>query len=307
VTGGAGFIGSTVVESLLAAGHGVVAVDAFTPYYDPERKRRNLDGARASAGCTVVEADLATDDLDAVLADADVVLHLAAQPGVRPSWSEFPLYDRQNVAATARLLEAMMRQPRPAKLVYTSSSSVYGESSDSVMAPGSRTVPHSPYGVTKLAAEHLVLAYTQNFGLDSVLLRLFTVYGVRQRPDMAFAKFIDAARQGRAIPVYGNGEQTRDYTYVQDAADAIIAAATTPVPPGSVYNVAGGATATVLDVVKHLGNILGREVAVAYETAAPGDVSWTAADTSATVRDLRWSPRVPLVDGLARQVDAARA
>jgi UDP-glucuronate 4-epimerase len=301
VTGAAGFVGSHLTEALLDAGHEVVGVDAFTPYYPVEQKRRNVARALAAPSFRLVEADLSRDSLDDAIAGAEVVFHLAAQPGVRTSWADFPSYERHNLGATALLLEAVMRQPRQPRLVYASSSSVYGDSDD-VMRPGSPTLPFSPYGVTKLAAEHLVLAYTYNFGLASTSLRFFTVYGPRQRPDMAFAKFIAAARADEPIPVYGDGEQVRDYTFVADVVAALVAAATAPTRPGAIYNVAGGSNASVLDVAKYLGDILGREVRLDFQPVVAGDVRRTSADISATVRDLGWRPSVSVDQGLAAQV-----
>ena len=216
VTGVAGFLGSHLTERLLAAGHEVVGVDAFTPFYDPRRKRRNLEAALAHPRFRLLELDLGADD-PARLPDAELVFHFAAQAGVRPSWGDgFAEYARHNVLATQRLLERYEARP-PRRFVYASSSSVYGDAERLPTRESDLPRPYSPYGVTKLAGEHLCLLYQRNRGLPATALRFFTVYGPRQRPDMAFHRLLEAALDGRPFEVYGDGRQSRDFTYVADA------------------------------------------------------------------------------------------
>ena len=222
VTGAAGFIGSTLSARLLADGWDVTGIDALTPYYDPALKRANLE--RLGGAFTFVQEDLRTADLDALLDGVDVVFHEAGQPGVRASWGdEFGIYLDANVAATQALLEAAKRAPGLQRLVYASSSSVYGDAARFPVLEVDLPQPVSPYGVTKLAAEHLCSLYASNFGVPTVSLRYFTVFGPRQRPDMAFTRFLTAVRDDRPITLYGTGEQIRDFTYVDDVVEANVA------------------------------------------------------------------------------------
>src|SRR3954451_8371562 len=249
VTGAAGFIGSHLTEALLAQGESVRAVDALTSYYDVATKLRNLAAAQHHPGLDFVHADLCEDDLDALLDGVDVVYHLAGQPGVRRSWSAgFPAYVRANVLATQRLLEAVRRHP-VRRFVYSSSSSVYGNAAAYPTSETDVPQPHSPYGVTKLAGEHLCGLYAANWGLPTVSLRYFTVYGPRQRPDMGIYRFIDAALTGCDVPLYGDGSQVRDFTFVADAVRANVLAAQSAAAPGTVCNIAGGSSVTVDEVL----------------------------------------------------------
>jgi len=262
VTGCAGFIGSHLTEALLARGHDVTGVDCLTDYYDVAVKRRNLTGARQHAGFSFVEADLEEADLAALLDGADVVFHLAGQPGVRLSWSAgFGAYVSRNVVVTQRLLEAAMRTP-PQRIVFSSSSSVYGNAASYPTTESTLPAPHSPYGVTKLAAEQMCNLYAANWGLSTVSLRYFTVYGPRQRPDMGLHKFIEATRAGAPVTVYGDGKQIRDFTFVADVVNANLAAAQADVAPGTVVNIAGGRPVTVNELLATLGEALGREVEI---------------------------------------------
>src|SRR5690348_10456976 len=263
VTGAAGFIGSQLAKRLLADGHDVVGIDAFTPFYPRALKLANIHGLLAARCFRLVEADLAHADLAPLLADAEWVFHLAAQAGVRSSWGgEFATYTACNITATQRLLEAAVRAPRLRRLVYASSSSVYGDAAVLPVTEDAPTRPLSPYGVTKLAAEHLCTLYARNFGVPTVSLRYFTVYGPGQRPDMAFDRFIRAALAGRPIQVFGSGEQVRDFTYVDDVVAANLLAATGDVRPGSVFNVSGGSSTTVNQVLDVLAGIAGGPLAV---------------------------------------------
>ena len=300
VTGAAGFIGSHLCERLLELGHKVVGVDSFTDYYSHARKEQNLEACRSNSDFTFEELDLVESDLRRALSGASVVYHLAGQPGVRPSWgSQFDRYVRDNVIATQRLLECLKESPVD-RLVFAGSSSVYG---DAEMFPTKESAlprPVSPYGATKLAAEHMTLLYTKNFGLPAVSVRYFTVYGPRQRPDMAFARFMQALVDQEAIEVFGDGEQTREFTYVSDAVDGTIKAATADVV-GQVFNLGGGSRVTVNQVLAKLQDISGIEVRREALPAAPGDPRHTGASINLARERLGWEPRVPLGEGLAKQ------
>lgn len=300
VTGAAGFVGSSLCDTLLAAGHDVVGIDCFIDYYPRELKERNLLGARANARFHFVEASLVDAPLADLLRGVDVVYHQAAQAGVRASWGEdFRIYSDNNVFATQRLLEAC-RGAKLTKFVYASSSSIYGDTDDLPMRETSRPQPVSPYGVTKLAAEHLAWLYWKNYGVPTVSLRYFTVYGPRQRPDMAFHRFIKSVLKGDAIRLFGDGAQSRDFTYIDDIVSANIAAATRDVA-GQVFNVGGGSRTTVNEVIAAIGEIVGREPRVENLEVQKGDVRHTAADTSRARAALDYEPRVPLRAGLERE------
>ncbi len=302
VTGGAGFIGSALVTRLADRGHEVLIADALTPYYDPAQKRANLAPLLGRPGVRVVVVNLVDGDLEPLLDDVDVVFHLAAQPGVRRSWGDFGTYAAANITVTQRLLEAVLRRGGIRRFVYASSSSVYGNGARGGSAETDRPQPFSPYGVTKLAAEHLCRAYAENFGLPTVSLRYFTVYGPGQRPDMAFHRLIEAARAGTPFPLYGDGRQVRDFTYVDDVVAANLAAVTADPPPGTVVNVAGGSATTMLEVVELIGEVVGRPVGIDAHPPQPGDVRATVANTHLAARVLGWQPQTDLRTGLDRQV-----
>lgn len=299
VTGAAGFIGSHLVDALLTAGHPVVGIDSFTPYYDPATKRANLTAAAADRRFTLVRGDLAELELDQILRPGDWVFHLAAQPGVRPSWgSDFALYVRSNIQATQRLLEAA-RKVRGARIIFASSSSVYGDAPIPMEESGP-TRPISPYGITKLAGEQLCLAYWRTFGLEAIPLRFFTVYGPRQRPDMAFHRFVEAVIDGTVLPLYGDGSQRRDFTYVADVARVLMAAAERG-RPGVPVNVAGGAALSVNEALGLIERLVGRRAVTQHLSPAPGDPQVTRAATD-RLRELDDSPSTGIVAGLERQV-----
>ena len=304
VTGAAGFIGSHLTERLLAAGVRVTGVDCFTDYYDPALKRRNLEAARSHAAFSLLELDLGRADLTA-LPDVDVVFHQAAQAGVRASWgAEFATYAHHNVLATQRLLERY-RGAKLERFVYASSSSVYG---DAEQFPTPETLlprPFSPYGVTKLAGEHLVLLYGRNFGLPVAALRYFTVYGPRQRPDMAFHKFCRALLKGEEIPVFGDGTQSRDFTYIEDAVEANVRAWRSSAPQG-VYNVGGGSQVEVREAIAILEDALGAKAKIRLEPRPPGDPLRTRADATRIRADLGFAPETPIEKGLAAEAAWAR-
>jgi UDP-glucuronate 4-epimerase len=304
VTGVAGFVGSRLAERLLEERHDVRGIDALTPYYDPSAKRKNLEPLLRHPGFSFDELDLRTAPLDGLVA-ADVVFHLAAQPGVRASWGEsFADYVGHNVLATQRLLEAC--RATATKVVLASSSSVYGEAERHPTPEDVVPRPVSPYGVTKLAAEQLLTAYSANFGLSGVSLRYFTVYGPGQRPDMAFHRFIRAALAGETIEVYGDGEQTRDVTYVDDAVAATIAAASVVDPPGPI-NVGGGAQVALNEVLEAIERLTGRDLRIERREAPPGDVRHTSADLGRARRLLGYAPRVGLEEGLGQEIEWMRA
>ncbi len=298
ITGAAGFIGSHLTQAALAAGDQVVGVDCITDHYDPGVKRANLEPLLRADGFRLVEEDLQTIDAEALLDGVDVVYHLAGQPSVRRSWSNgFADYVGRNVLATQRLLEAVTTQ----RFVYASSSSVYGNAAAYPTDEAVLPQPHNPYGVTKLAAEHLTCLYAANRGISTVSLRYFTVYGPRQRPDMGMYRFLDAALAGRALPIYGDGEQVRDFTFVADIVAATLRAGRADVAPGTVVNVAGGGSVTVNSLVAMLGRIIGRDLAVERQPEQPGDVRATGGTIDRARELLGWTPEVALYDGLVAQ------
>ncbi len=302
VTGAAGFIGSHLSEALCASGHQVLGVDCITDYYDPMEKRRNLMGLTRLPGFSFEEADLRTADLRPLIDSAAVVFHQAGQPGVRKSWSTgFNDYCEHNVKATQRLLEAA-RAVGTERVVYASSSSVYGNAPSYPTRETDLPRPFSPYGVTKLAAEHLCGLYAANWGVPTVSLRYFTVYGPRQRPDMAMRRLADAAVTGTPFNLFGNGRQVRDFTYVSDVVAANLAAGFGDVPPGTIVNVAGGSNAVMADVIEMIGNLAGAPIRLERSGSEAGDVQRTGGSTERAHELLGWEPRVSLVDGLAAQV-----
>ncbi len=301
VTGAAGFIGSHLSERLVRDGYRVVGVDCFTDYYARAIKENNLATLREHPRFRFIEADLREMDLSALLDGASYVFHQAAQAGVRASWGEtFCVYTDLNILATQRLLEAALRVDTLQNFVYASSSSVYGDSAVLPLHEDSPLQPLSPYGVTKLAGEHLARLYAANYGLPTVSLRYFTVYGPRQRPDMAFHKFLRAIHTGRPIELYGDGEQTRDFTFVSDAVEANVLASQRG-EPGSYFNIGGGARVTVNQCLDLLRQITGRQVEVHYTEAQKGDMRHTWADTTSANSRLGFDPKVGLTEGLAAE------
>ena len=302
VTGAAGFIGSHLSEALTSDGHTVLGVDCFTEYYDRRRKEGNLTALRERDNFSLVEADLGTAELAPILDGADVVFHQAAQPGVRLSWSEgFNVYAAHNILGTQRLLEAI-RGTSVQRLVYASSSSVYGNAPRYPTTEDDLPRPFSPYGVTKLAAEHLCNLYAANYGTPTVSLRYFTVYGPRQRPDMAFHRFIEAALAGHELPLFGDGSQIRDFTYVGDVVAANVLAGEMDVPPGTVLNVCGGGSVNMTEVIETMSDIIGRPLTTEDLPEQPGDVTRTGGTSERARQLLGWSPATTLREGLERQV-----
>jgi UDP-glucuronate 4-epimerase len=303
VTGVAGFVGSTLASELIRQGHHVIGVDSFTDYYNTDIKRRNLESI-GTENFRFLEEDLNTLDFSEVLEDVDYVFHQAGQPGVRKSWGiEFAEYTSANVMATQRLLEAAKNCSTLRRFVYASSSSIYGNAESYPTSELATPQPMSPYGVTKLAAEHLCTLYAENFGVPTVSLRYFTVYGPRQRTDMAFTRFVRAAITDGQIDIYGDGNQVRDFTYVDDIVRANIAAAEVDSKPGSVFNVAGGTSVSVNEVLSLLEELHGKALRIRYTDKVAGDVFRTGADTSFIEDQLGWKAQVSLREGLRRQLE----
>ncbi len=298
VTGACGFIGSHLCDRLLEAGHEVVGLDGYVPFYPREIKETNIAGAKASPRFTLHETLLEkADDLAGLLEGASAIYHLAAQAGVRASWGEdFNGYVEHNVLGTQRLLEAAVKAAVP-RVIYASSSSVYGDVNELPLRESMALSPVSPYGVTKLAAEHLVHLYGKADNLSVTSLRFFTVYGPRQRPDMAFHRFLKSVRDGKPITLYGDGEQTRDFTYVSDLID-VLQRSLVQGRPGLVYNVGGGQRISVLKVIETIGAVTGREVRIDRQEGQKGDMRDTLADTAQAARDLGFVPKTPLAAGL---------
>jgi nucleoside-diphosphate-sugar epimerase len=303
VTGGAGFIGSHLAEALVARGDDVRVVDCLTPYYDLEQKQANLHALDGRA--EVLTTDLGDGDLAPLVADIDVVFHQAGQPGVRLSWGDgFAAYEFNNIRATQRLLEACRDAPLR-RFVYASSSSIYGDAERYPTAELDLPRPRSPYGVTKLAGEHLCSLYAATWQVPTVSLRYFTVYGPRQRPDMAFHRLCDSVLTGQPFPQYGDGSQIRDFTFVTDVVAANLAAAeasTAAVAPGEVVNVAGGTSTSLADVIATVEELAGQPVPIDHRPEQSGDVSRTGASTDRARSWLGWRPEVDLRAGLAQQL-----
>lgn len=301
VTGVAGFIGSHLAEALVARGYKVLGVDAFTDFYPRAMKDANLARLRQEPAFKFIEADLRIIDLTPFLQDVDYVFHLAAQAGVRSSWgASFHSYTEHNILATQRLLEAA-RKSKIKRLVYASSSSVYGDTPDLPAREDSQLLPISPYGVTKLAGEHLCRLYHIEQNLPTISLRYFSVYGPRQRPDMAFHKFIRALLLDEPITIYGDGSQSRDFTYVDDIVAANLAAMNSGCP-GACYNLGGGVHTTIKEVLSLLEKIIGKNGRIDYHPHQAGDASHTLADTTAAHKELGFEPAFSLAEGLRKEV-----
>lgn len=301
VTGAAGFIGSHLSERLREEGHEVVALDSFTAFYAEEDKRANLLPV-LDKGAQFIEDDLRTANLDDLLNGIDLVFHQAAQAGVRDSWDQFAEYETHDVIAAYRLLRAAANAS-VSRFVHASSSSVYG---NALRYPTSETDlprPISPYGVTKLASEHLCRVFSEGFGLHTVALRYFTVFGPRQRPDMAFHRLIEAALTGKTYPQYGTGHQVRDFTFVGDVVEAnLMAAFQADVPPGLVANLAGGGAWSLSDVRARIEEMTGGVIHVESRGDQPGDVDRTGGSTDVASEVLKWSPETPFLEGLEAKV-----
>jgi nucleoside-diphosphate-sugar epimerase len=302
VTGTAGFIGSTLAAALVRQGHEVRGVDCLTPYYSIDEKQVNLRSIPAGPAFHFTPADLRVAPIEPLLEGIDTVFHLAAQPGVRASWSDgFHDYLEQNVLVTQRMLEAT-RTSSVSRFVLASSSSVYGNAHVFPTTEEAPLAPFSPYGITKVAAEQLCSVYAENWGLPTVALRYFTVYGPRQRPDMAIRRLLESAATGRPFPLFGPGHQVRDFTFVADVVDATIRAGVTDLPPGTALNIAGGSATTLDEVINLVAELSGVPVPIKRHAEQAGDVRRTGGDIARARRLLRWEPGVDLRTGLAAMV-----
>lgn len=302
VTGVAGFIGSHLAQTLLKQGERVIGIDEFNDYYDPSFKRYNVSFLNQYPTFKLIEADIQSLDWATLLVDVDVVYHQAAQAGVRASWGNgFRLYTERNINATQIILEAAKEARSLKRLVFASSSSVYGNAETFPTSESLCPQPVSPYGITKLSAEQLCGLYYQNFGVPVTSLRYFTVYGPRQRPDMAFHKFFKAALNNQAISIYGDGQQTRDFTFISDAIAANLAAANCPEAIGEIFNIGGGSRVVLADVLETIAEIVGYPLQIDYIEKAKGDARHTAADITKAQRLLGYQPNVSLNDGLSQE------
>lgn len=302
VTGAAGFIGSHIAEVLLQQGEEVIGVDEFNDYYDPILKRKNIAHLSCWSNFTLIEGNIQFLDWQTLLQDVEIIYHQAAQAGVRASWGEgFRAYTERNINSTQVLLEAAKDAKNLKRLVFASTSSVYG---DAETLPTHESIcPHpvSPYGITKLAAERLCGLYQKNFNVPIVALRYFTVYGPRQRPDMAFHKFFKAVLQDEAIPIYGDGQQTRDFTFVSDVVAANLAAASVKEAVGKIFNIGGGSRVVLTEVLDTMAEIVGQPIKKNYIEKAMGDARHTAADISQAQKILGYQPQVSLREGLTQE------
>ncbi|MGE3355682.1 MAG: NAD-dependent epimerase/dehydratase family protein [Acidimicrobiia bacterium] len=302
VTGAAGFIGSTLCDRLLSQGAEVVGVDCFTDNYHRSLKLANLARLERHEGMCFVDADLNRADLRELLDGVEVVFHQAGQPGVRTSWANgFSAHLENNLRSTQRLLEVVRNHRTVRRLVYASSSSVYGDGRPSPLREHDLPQPNSPYGVTKLAAEHLCSLYAKNYGVSTVSLRYFTVYGPRQRPDMAIYRLLSAAMGGTEFPLFGDGRQAREFTFVGDVVEANLRAGMADVPPGTVVNISGDSCITMTDLIGLVGDVVGVVPTVRRYREAAGDVLRTEGARERAASLLGWEPRTPLRDGLADQ------
>ncbi|HEY9651491.1 MAG TPA: NAD-dependent epimerase/dehydratase family protein [Coleofasciculaceae cyanobacterium] len=302
VTGAAGFIGSHLVEALLNQGDRVIGIDQFNDYYSPGLKRKNIAIFQDHPAFELIEGDIQALDWKALLEDVDMVYHQAAQAGVRASWGQgFRAYTERNINATQILLEAAKDAKQLKRLVYASTSSVYGNAETLPTSESICPQPVSPYGITKLAAERLCGLYHQNFGVPFTSLRYFSVYGPRQRPDMAFHKFFKAVLTDEAIPIFGDGKQTRDFTFVSDIVAANLAAATAPEAIGEIFNIGGGSRVVLAEILDTMEQIVGCPIRKNYIEKAMGDARHTAADVSKAKQLIGYKPQVSLVEGLSQE------
>jgi nucleoside-diphosphate-sugar epimerase len=301
VTGSCGFIGTNLCLSLLADGHSVLGVDSFTENYNPIMKRRNLKDLELSENFTFHDMDLLNADLPRLIDGKDVVFHLAGQPSVHNSWGkDFQIYTNRNILLTQKLLSAIREAGTP-KLVHSSSSSIYGRVLVTPTKEDHEKAPISPYGVTKLAAENLVTLFGSEFGLNTVSLRYFTVYGPRQRPDMAFSKLIDSAKHGKSFPLHGDGSQVRDFTFVRDVVEANKLAGFSQTNRGSVFNIGGGSPVSMNTAIAMLEDIMGSRIDIVKSPIGPGNPTLTFADCTAAEKTLGWKPQMDTYEGLREQ------
>lgn len=302
ITGVAGFIGSNLAETILKKGDSIIGVDQINDYYSIAQKKSNIASLRQYAGFKFIQDDIQNLDWLELLKGVEVVYHQAAQAGVRASWGEsFRHYTERNINATQIILEAAKETPSLKRLVYASTSSVYGNAETMPTSEKVPPQPVSPYGITKLAAERMCWLYQQNFNVPVTALRYFTVYGPRQRPDMAFHKFFKAAIKDEAISIYGDGQQTRDFTFISDAVEANLAAATVPEAVGEIFNIGGGSRAVLMDVLATMEEVIGQPLKKEFVAKARGDARHTSADISKAKKILGYNPQVSLAEGLTQE------
>lgn len=302
VTGVGGFVGSHLAEVLLDRGERVIGIDQFNDYYDPRLKRQNIASFATHPAFQLIEADIQSLEWRSLLTDVDFIYHQAAQAGVRASWGEgFRAYTERNLNATQIMLEAAKDAKQLQRFVFASSSSVYGNAETMPTSEAICPAPVSPYGITKLASEQLCVLYHRNFGVPVVGLRYFTVYGPRQRPDMAFHKFFKAALVDEAIPIYGDGQQTRDFTYISDAVAANLASASSKEATGEVFNIGGGSRVSLAHVIDTIEEVIGHPIRRNHIESAIGDARHTSADVSKAQRLIGYQPQVPLKEGLTHE------
>jgi len=302
VTGAAGFIGSHIAETLLKTGHHVIGIDHFNDYYSPELKRKNISSFIDHPNFKLINGDIQFLDWNLLLEGVDMIYHQAAQAGVRASWgTSFRAYTERNINATQVILEAAKDAKNLKRLVYASTSSIYGNAETLPTSETISPLPVSPYGITKLAAERMGRLYHDNFGVPFCALRYFTVYGPRQRPDMGFHKFYKAAIDGKAIDVFGDGRQTRDFTFISDVVAANLAAASCDAANGQIFNIGGGSRVVLEDVLDMMGDIMGQPIVRNYVDQARGDARHTSADVTKAKAILGFNPQVSLHDGLTQE------
>jgi nucleoside-diphosphate-sugar epimerase len=302
VTGAAGFIGSHLSEKLLENGFKVIGIDCFTDYYSKEIKKNNMISFQNNKNFKLIENDLMKIDLTSIIKESEFLFHEAGQPGVRASWGEqFDTYVKDNILVTQKILESAKEVKTLEKIVMASSSSIYGEQEGIMIENKTIPSPISPYGVTKLASENLGLTYALNYDLPITSLRYFTVYGPRQRPDMAFTKFIKANLSGDKISIFGDGNQIRDFTFISDIIDANLKCMESDIH-GNVLNIGGGKTYSIIEVLKKIENITGEKNKISFTGKQKGDVKRTEANIENAIRTIHYSPKITLNDGLEKQI-----
>jgi UDP-glucose 4-epimerase len=304
ITGVAGFIGSTLAEKLLHDGHNVRGIDSFTNYYPARMKEKNIENCLKHTNFSLIRQDLESSlDLSTIFKNAEYIFHLAAQPGVRASWGkEFVIYVKNNISVTQKILESLKNNTTLKKFVLASSSSVYGNQPSIMNEETSLTRPVSPYGVTKLAAENLTNLYFKNYKIPTVSLRYFTVYGPKQRPDMAFTRFFNSIIKDKKLSIFGNGEQTRDFTYVDDIVQATINAATSD-SVGEILNVGGGSVFSLSEIIEFMKEITQKEFEIDFKTEQKGDVRHTSADISKAKKLINYKSNTDIKYGLTQQYE----
>ncbi len=303
VTGAAGFIGSTLTENLLKIGHNVKGIDSFTNYYSVKIKEKNIENCLKNPNFSLIREDLETVNLSEIFQNSEYIFHLAAQPGVRKSWGkDFDIYNQNNIIITQKILESLKNNSILKKFVIASSSSVYGTQFGMMNEEESLTRPVSPYGVTKLAAENLTNLYHQNYGIPTIALRYFTVYGPRQRPDMAFTRFLYSIIKNKEFSIYGDGEQTRDFTYIDDIVSGTIAAATSN-SVGEILNLGGGSVIPLKKIIEIIKDMTGKDLKIKFGNEQKGDVKHTNADISKSKNLIGYKPKTDIKTGLKLQFD----